>query len=495
MNSSSDANRIDQSREISGGKYLRSRRDRIAAAIILVGTFWVFRLCPVHTIYDSGYEMLFSQQLLWHRSFSVSASAIPKLQSHQPGQIHHCCDDLPYQLVQVGERFYHYYPPGNIILPMPFVALANAIGVSAIDQHGKHNPRGDAWMQKGIAALLMAALAVVTFLTARLILPFEWSLLITAATAFGTQMWSTASRAMWSHTPAILILGVALFLIVRTETKKSPLRPVLLGTCLSWLYFIRPTLTLSIIAIAIYVLIYHREVLLRFIFTGCLWLAAFIVYSEYHFGHLLLPYYSYNNVYKPGPVAGFGERLAGVLISPSRGLLVYVPILIAVGYLLVRYRRSSRRRLVNLATAVVIAHVLLIATFYGWHGSACYGPRLLTDLVPWFGLLGMLAVEARLRWHAVNVAQDTLFRRRIETAIAVVFLACSITLNGIGAISIGAQKWNFVQIVDFNQWRRNLWDWRHPQFMGVPRSWAGLMDRALKQAGKGDAADPDRTPH
>ena len=437
--------------------------------------------------------MLFSQQLLWHQSFSVSAWAIPALQSHQPGQIHHCCDDLPYQLVQVGERFYHYYPPGNIILPMPYVAVANAMGISAIDQNGKYNPRGDEQMQTGLAAVLMAALAVVIFFTARLILSFEWSFLITVATAFGTQVWSTASRAMWSHTPGILILAVAIFLIVRTETRKRPLPPVLLGTCLSWLYFTRATFTFSIIAIAVYVLLYHRATLLPFVFTGCLWLSAFIIYSEYHFGQLFLPY-DYL-VYKAGPIVGFGERLAGVLISPSRGLLIYVPVLTVVGYLLVRYRRTSMPRLVNLAAAVVIAHVLLIATFYAWHGSNCYGPRLLTDLVPWYGLLGMLAVEARMRWRAGNPTKDSLFRRRIEMATAVVLLACSITLNGIGAISWGAQTWNSIQIIDFNQWHRNLWDWRHPQFMGLPPSWAALVEKAAKQTGKTDAVDASRTHH
>ena len=491
MSSSSDTNRLDRPQQASDGKQMQSRRDRIGVAIILVGTFWVFRLCPVHTVYDSHYEMLFSQQLLWHQSFSVSAWTIPELQSHQPGQIHRCCDDLPYQLVQVGERFYHYYPPGNIILPMPFVALANAIGISAIDQDGRYNLKGDEQMQKTLAALLMATLAVVIFLTARLILPFEWSLLISAATAFGTQVWSTASRAMWSHTPGILILGVAVFLIIRAETKGCPLRPVLLGTCLSWLYFIRPTFSLSIIAIGIYVLLYHRASLLPFVLTGCLWLAAFIVYSEYHFGHLLPPYY--NNIYKVGALSRFGERLAGVLISPSRGLLIYVPVLIVIGYLLVRYRSTSTRRLVNLAAAVVIAHVLLIATFAEWHGGGSYGPRLLTDVVPWFALLGMLAVEARLRWRAAKPAQDTLWHRRIEMGTAAVVLACSITVNAMGAISRGTEIWNGFQALAVDQWYRNLWDWRHPQFMGTPPDWVAFLKQKMEERAQAEATDVNRT--
>ena len=477
---------LDRSEQISGGKHKHSRRDRIGAAIVLVGTFLVFWLCPVHTISDSRYEMFFSQQLLWHQSFSVSASAIPELQSDQPGH------ELPWQLSQVGERFYHYYPVGNIIFPMPYVALANAMGISAIDQDGKYNPTGDAWMQKVLAALLMAALAIIIFFIARLFLSFEWSILITAATAFGTQMWSTASRAMWSHTPGIFILGVVLFLIVRTETRKARLPPVLLGTCLSWLYLIRPNFTFSIIAIAVYVLIYHRPILFPFIFTGCVWLAALIIYSEHHFGQLLPPYY---HIYRLGTFAGFGERLAGVLISPSRGLLVYVPALMIVGYLLVRYYSTSMRGLVNLAVAVVGSHLLFIGTFANWHGGGSYGPRLLTDLVPWFGLLGMLAVKARCRWHDVNPARDPLFRRRVETAAAAVLLACSVMVNGLGAISIRTEMWGYVEATNYNQWLRNLWDWRHPQFMGMPDSWLAEWQKSLKQTGNTNAADVSRTHH
>jgi hypothetical protein len=285
-------------------------------------------------------------------------------------------------------------------------------------------------MQGGLAPLLMSALSVIIFFTSRLILSFRWSLLITAATAFGTQIWSTASRAVWSQTWGIFILGFVIWLVVRTEAKQAPLRPVLLAMCLSWLYFVRPTFSVSIVAIALYVLIYHRTIFLPFVLTGCIWLAAFIGYSEYHFGQCLPPYYqSYGFRF-----ASFWEAFAGSLISPSRGLLIYVPVLAFVAYLSARYRRSWRPRLVVMAVSVVFVHLVLISGLSGWHGGHCYGPRLSTDLVPWLALLGMLAVEARLQWRDRNPAQDSVFRVRTEWSFAVLLLVCSVTLNGIGAI-------------------------------------------------------------
>jgi hypothetical protein len=442
-----------------------SQKDRIGAAMILVTTFVIFRVSPVHTIYDSRYEMLFTQQLIRHHSFSLGPRPFLDLQSHQPGQHHHRGVDLPYQLIQVGERFYYFYPPGNTILGIPYVALANAMGIYATDQNGTYYPRGEDQMQKGLAALLMAGLSVIIFFTCRLVLPFAWSGLITAATAFGTQIWSTASRAMWSQTWGIFVLGLIIWLILRTEAKQVRLPPVLLATCLAWLYFIRPTFGVSIAAITLYVVYYHREILLRFVLTGCVWLAAFIGFSEYHFGQLFPLYYHSYDTRLPEQ---FWGRLAGTLISPSRGLFVYVPMLWFVIYLLGRYRSTSRLHLIILAAGVVATHLILISGYLGWHGGFCYGPRLSTDVVPWFALLGILAVEARLRWHEENKIHDSLFRMRTEWSFAILLLVCSITLNGIGATWADTQKWNALPLsIDVSQSR--LWDWKHPQFLGVPR--------------------------
>src|SRR6185369_7441598 len=131
----------------------------------------------------------------------------------------------------------------------------------------------------------------------------------------------------------------------------------------------------------------------------------------------------------------FFEVLAGHLVSPSRGLLVYVPAIFVVGYLLIRYRDLVRKRLVVLALSAVGALLLAISFYYPWHGGHCYGPRLTTDLVPWLALLAMLAVEARLRWQNENPQRDSRPRVVLEWSIAILLLLCSVTLNGIGAVS------------------------------------------------------------
>jgi hypothetical protein len=441
------------------------RKDLVAAVIIFAVTFVAFRTSPVRTISDSGFEMLFSQNLLWHHSFSVEPYIIPALKSHRPGQIHKINVDLPYQLIQVGERFYYFFPPGGVVLSMPYVAYLNALGISVFNENGMYDGREEDRMQKRLAPLLMASLAVIIFFTSRLLLSINWSLLVSLATGLGTQMWSTASRAMWAHTWGIFLLGFVIWHIVRIETKQAAVRPVLLATCLSWLYFVRPTFTATIIGVALYLLIYHRNKILPFVITGCAWLALFVVYSKYNFGTVLPDYYQGTRLHFTRNV---WQAFAANLISPSRGLLVYVPVLAFVIYLLARYYKTSRQKLIVLASGIVIAHLLVVSMHIPWHAGHCYGPRFTTDSVPWFALLGILGLEARLRWRESHPGQDSAFRIRFESGVAAVLLIMSITLNGIGAWSKSAWQWN-QRPINIDRAPGRVWDWKHPQFLGVPQ--------------------------
>jgi hypothetical protein len=154
--------------------------------------------------------------------------------------------------------------------------------------------------------------------------------------AFATQIFSTASRVLWTDTWGTFLLGIALWMILRRETRKGELNGVILATLMAWLYFVRPTFSVHIIAITIYVLMCQRKYFVGYALTGACWLALFFWYSWHNFQHLLPSYYRASRLY----FGVFWTALAANLVSPGRGLLVYVPVLFFVGYLLVRYRRQ-----------------------------------------------------------------------------------------------------------------------------------------------------------
>ena len=435
--------------------------DLLGGLLVFVTTLVVLRASPVHQLADAKFALLTSEQLLEHGSFALDPRLfreIPPAKPGTPGRI----ENPFYQLEQVGDRLYYFFPPGTSVLSLPWVALMHARGFTTTDQDRFYNEELEIRMQGGLACLLMTGLATVVFQTSRLLLPFGWSVIIAVGATFGTQVWSTASRALWGDTWGIFILAIAIWLVLRAEVKRGPPRPLLLATFLSWSYFARPTFCIPIVAITIFLLLYHRSTFVPYALTGGAWLAAFVAYSRYHFGQNLPNYYRANRV----TFETFWEGMAGSLFSPSRGLLVYVPVLIFVGYLLIRYRSSwARPGLVIVGVAVIVVHLVVIAGFVPWYGGHCYGPRYTTGLVPWFALLGILAIDARLRWRRENLASDSSVRWRTEWTMGALLLFCSMTLHGIGGISYAASiSWNSTPI-NVDDMPSRVWDWKDPQFL------------------------------
>lgn len=433
----------------------RTKRELLTALLIFGLTLFIFLHSPLHWVSDSQFSMLLSQSLLRHRSFTLDHYAMPRQveDALAAGNL--------YQLEAAGEHLYYHLPPGTSVLSAPFVAVLNLFGVSAETPEGVYDPRGEETIQSILAAVLMAALAVLFFYTALLLLPASWSAVVALGGALGTQVWSTASRAMWSHTWEILLLGLVILLLVGHETGRRKLRPVWLGTLLSWTYFVRPTSSVVIVAVCVYLLLYHRRAFVPVALTGAAWLAGFLAYSWYHFGKALPTYF------RPGRLdySQFWTALAGNLVSPARGLLVYVPVLLFVAYALARYRKElAFPRLAALALAVVAGHLLVLAGFSPWHGGHCYGPRFTTDLVPWLVLLGALALQAMRRWREARGARAGAGAWRATLACGAALLLASVFVNGWGATSFAAAHWN-VWPVDMSAAPERVWDWSYPQFL------------------------------
>jgi hypothetical protein len=209
------------------------------------------------------------------------------------------------------------------------------------------------------------------------------------------------------------------------------------------------------------------------VLTGVGWLAGFIAYSWVSFGEILPGYYRDRSFRGSGQ---FLVALAGNLLSPSRGLFVFVPILLFVTFMVIRYwRELPYRTLAVLAIGVSCAHMLILTGDAKWWGGWSYGPRLSTDLIPWFVLLAILSLRAfRDDVIRANVAEESgkasfRVRDRAVVAGACLLLALGIAINARGAWSWETTKWNASPSIDSHPER--VWDWRAPQFL------AGLVQR------------------
>lgn len=432
--------------------------DRLTVAAIFLVILFIYWISPVTQVTDSNYSMLLSQDLLEHRSFLLDHYAIPRL-SPEPhyntimnGSIH--------QIEVRDNHLYYYFPPGTSILSIPFVGLVRLFGLSTTNSDGSYNPEAEAEIEAALAALLMAILAAILYLTARWVLPAHWSAIIALGAALGTQMWSTASRAMWTETWGIFLIGIIIWMLVRAEVSGHKLNPIVLGTLLAWTYFVRPTNAVAILGVSLWVFFRQRQILWRCLLTGVVWLSLFVAYSWQHFNQVLPQYYLANRLaFREAWVA-----LPGNLISPSRGLLVFVPVLLWIAFWLLRYRQYiSHRSLLWLALGITSLHMIVIAGFDPWHGGFSYGPRFTTGLVPWFTLLAVLATKAMLDWRQLHKSNRTI-AGRLQLVCGGVLLLMSVFMNARGALARETWVWN-VRPQNVDDFPVKVWDWRYPQFL------------------------------
>ncbi len=143
---------------------------------------------------------------------------------------------------------------------------------------------------------------------------------------------------------------------------------------------------------------------------------------------------------------------AGLLFSPSRGLLIFCPIFLfsAVGvYLWFRAPQKPQMLIYAICIATAAVHFLTLAKYRLWWGGFAYGPRLMTDVVPCLVILmipAMRLVEASRAWRFGFVAT----------------LVFSIGVQGIGAFCYPNGHWDALpQFVDRHEER--LWNWRDNQ--------------------------------
>jgi len=431
--------------------------------MIFVVALAIFRLSPLHPINDSKYTMMLSQCLLEHRSFQLDHYAIPRLPPIKGEDYIHNGDI--YQIEQVGPHLYYVLPPGTSVLSLPFVSVANALGVSAVNPDGTLNLKGETTIEAWLAAILMAALASIFFYTAELLLPLPLALLLTTGASLGTQIWSTTSRAMFTDTWAVLLLALVIFRLLSHASRGSKLRPVLIASLLAWAYLVYPTYATHVVTITAYLLlVFNARQLLAYFLTGICWASGLVIYSWHNFGHILPSYF------RPGRLfyRSFHNALVGNMISPSRGLLIYVPAIFFVVYLLIRFRKYlSHRKLVGAALVAIFFHWIAISGIGHWWGGHGYGPRYTTGMIPWFFLLAILGMKAMLAGNKTKPAVSVL-RRRAVAFSGIVLAAASVWINGRGAISLATSEWNS-RPMNIDTHPERIWDWRQPQFL------AGLL--------------------
>ncbi len=297
-------------------------------------------------------------------------------------------------------------------LYVPAVAYLHVRGWG--DQQLDHVAR----VMEKLAASLLASLAVsLLFLLLRRRTSTGTAMLLTIAYAFGTTHWMISSQALWQHGLAeLLVIGTLLLLTAGCTTTRVIVAGLLLGLIGSN----RPPDVIIAAALGIIALFwvgrFSRAFLL--VVTSALPMLAVLLYNLAVTGKVAGGYGLIGNIrfFQHDLLTG----LAGLMVSPTRGLLVFSPFLVFVVLAWRRLPDDRDERRLTLAMSAAIAIQILLYAKTDWRSGLSWGPRYLTDLLPFF------------IWILVPVVASL---RGVARACFVFAVGVAIVIEAIGAFS------------------------------------------------------------
>jgi len=367
-----------------------------------------------------------------------------------------------YDVVRRGERVLPFFPWPPMLLALPGAVAMLAVGRDP----GTLRPSGpnQTWVVEVPTASFIVALTAWAFAAVALELTAgdlrrrrRFAVAVALIFAFSTGAWSTASRALWQHTPSMLVLMLAVLFALRIGEGRA--YAFGFGVVVALSFAIRPSNSVAVALLLVWLVWQHRR---SAGWAGCgiaAVVAPFVLINLLTYGSLLPPYFAATRL---GTEAwlDFGETFAMNLVSPSRGLLVYDPIVfLAVAGFVIQWRRVEHRPLFS-TLLVVLATESIVVARYGSTGGAAYGPRLMMDMLPFLAVLAvpvLAKVFLDTRWRDAGTAQ-----RLAVVAVAGV-IAWGVVVNASGALFRSSYCWSATPvIVDARPSR--VWDWGDPQF-------------------------------
>ena len=311
-------------------------------------------------------------------------------------------------------------------------------------------------MEKLVAALMAALTGMIFFLSMRRIGSSGQALALTLIFGLASSTWAVSSQGLWRHGFTELCFAFLLWALVQPGETRG--RAFWCGLALAGAGANNTANVVIILPLLIY---FARRGKREFIqcFAPLAVLGALVAgYNFYFFGRLMGGY--------PRLMVGSPEGahlfradsvwsgLLGLLLSPSRGLLIYMPwTLFAIWGMARAWKEKSfgwERYLIAGMAGFYLEHSIMGTWWGGW----AFGPRYMASVLP-FLVFFLIPAWTRL-----------VSRRPLRVALGAA-VAVSLWIQFVGVFYYPQGDWDALP-VRIEQEPRRLWDWKDTQ---IRRSW------------------------
>jgi hypothetical protein len=298
---------------------------------------------------------------------------------------------LHYGFVKNGNRVVSFYPVIPGVLNVPVYAIAKTLGVDLMARRFELSGYTCVWISAVSVGLMYLALS-------RICKSVFTAIALALIYAFATAVWSITSRCLWQHGPSILLLSGAIALLLFKSKRWMPYCGFLLGMAV----WNRPTNVVFAIPIALYIILNHRDRLVPFIISAAIPALLLIIYSHVYWGSVIALGQGHRVGGTQGPHhtnfdAPLLVGLAGVLVSPSRGLFVFGPMFV-FSFVYFGYALVSRTvdPLYKYLAIGALGHLFIFAKWSVWWGGYSFAYRMLIEMLPVLVPFAAAAWEARV---------------------------------------------------------------------------------------------------
>ena len=367
-----------------------------------------------------------------------------------------------YALTRRDGHWRSVYPVGTSLLCVPLVFVMDKallwLGDFDLQLHLRSLPPMSCWivphLQVVLASCLIAFASVFIYLMGRLSLDNARALLLAGLFAFCTSAWSTGSRALWQQGPSMLTMAAALYVLLLAARRPAAAPWIALPLLLACT--IRPTNYVHAAILFLAGAVQSRRSLGRYLLVvGGVFAVTVVCWP----GLFEAPIYgSPTTLHQQAVASRFRWDVLMIhIISPNRGLLVFTPMFLFIGYGIVcKVKTRSWSATDSFVLLAIVAHWLVISqAIQGTTGGHCFGPRLFSDITPFF-----------IYFLIPAVADLSYAPRRPAVVLSAAFWMCiaaSFTIHLLGAMSWSTWDWNSLPAE--GNLRVRVWDWKDLQFL------------------------------